>query len=232
MLRKIYWGCIVSTIVLITPPSFAGFYIGAGIGPEYAQFTQKTHVFDNHKNFDVIDQQNYSGAGIFGTFFGGYSWIHNRFYLAGEANFNPSSVEYRLVNNEYIHRNFQKTTFAIHYSEGVSALPGFLLTPNAVVYGRIGYANGHVALHNSDKTIRSNVANRNGIRYGTGFRYYLTDRWTLMADFSQINYEKFSSHTFEPNGGVTKKTNIYPVSAQFAFGIIYNFEKPKAAFVK
>ncbi|KTC78835.1 outer membrane protein [Legionella cherrii] len=230
MLRKIYWGAVVSLV--LANPSFAGFYLGAGIGPEYAQFTQKSHVFDNHGNFNVIDEQNFSGAGIFGTFFGGYSWIRNRFYLAAEANFNPSSVQYRLVNKEYINHDFKKTSFTIHYSEGVSALPGFLLTEDAVVYGRIGYANGHVALHNSDNTVRSSVANRSGIRYGVGVRYNLTTQWMLMADYSQTNYEKFSSHVFEPFGGVTKNTRIYPVSAQFAFGVIYNFEKPKPVFVK
>ncbi|MBI2786599.1 MAG: outer membrane beta-barrel protein [Legionella longbeachae] len=230
MLRKIGFGYMIS-LVLATN-SFAGFYVGAGIGPDYAQFTQKVHVFDNHGSFNVIDEQNFSGAGVFGTFFGGSSWIHNRFYLAGEANFNPSSVKYRLVNKEYIHRNFARTSFTIPYSTGVSALPGFLLTQNAVVYGRIGYANGHVALRNSDPTIHSSIANRNGVRYGVGFRFNLVDSWTLMADFSQTNYEKFSSHFFDPTGGVTKNARIYPVSAQFAFGLIYNFDKPKAVFVK
>lgn len=230
MLRKIYWGSVVS--LLLVNPSFAGFYVGAGFGPEYAQFTQKTHVFDNFGDFNAIDEENFSGAGVFGTFFGGYSWVRNRFYLAVEGNFNPSSLQYRLVNKEYIHHNFKKTTFTIHYSEGVSALPGFFLTESAVVYGRIGYANGHVALHNSDETIHSSVANRNGIRYGAGVRYNLTPQWTMMADFSQTNYEKFSSHFFDPFGGVTKNSRIYPVSAQLAFGVIYNFEKPKAAFVK
>ncbi|WP_133135276.1 outer membrane protein [Legionella rowbothamii] len=229
MLGKILCGSVVS--LLLSSPSIAGFYIGAGIGPEYAQFTQKTHVLDNYGSFNVIDEQNFSGAGIFGTFFGGYSWTHNWFYLAGEANFNPSSLQYRLVNKEYIHKNFEKSSFTIHYSEGVSALPGVLLTKDAIVYGRIGYANGHVELHNSDPTIRSSKANRSGIRYGVGMRYNLSNQWALMADYSQTNYEKFHSRVYEPNGGVYKSSRTYPVSAQFAFGIIYNFEKP-VVFVK
>ena len=72
MLRKILCCSVVS--LFLSSPSIAGFYIGAGIGPEYAQFTQKTHVFDNYGSFKVIDEQNFSGSGIFGTFFGGYSW--------------------------------------------------------------------------------------------------------------------------------------------------------------
>ena len=230
MLRKIYWSSAVS--LLLASPAFSGFYVGAGIGPEFAQFTQKAHVFDTHNNFNVIDVEHFSGTGVFGTFFGGYSWIYNRFYLAGEANFNPSSVKYQLTNYEYIHQNFSKTFFTINYSEGVSALPGFLLTDDTVVYGRIGYANGRVSLHDSDPTVRSATANRSGIRYGAGVRYGLGNQWSLMVDYSQINYGKFRSHVFEPNGGVTKNTRIYPLSAQFAFGFIYNFDKPQTVFVK
>ena len=228
MLRKTHLAQLFS--LLLASPAFAGFYAGAGIGGDYAQFTQKTHVYDDHANFNVIDEQNFSGTGVFGTFFGGYSWVRNWFYLAVEGNFNPSSVQYRLVNDDYIHHNLAKSSFTIHYSEGVSALPGVLITDNAVIYGRIGYANGHVELHNSDPTIQSNVSNRNGIRYGAGMRYKIADQWTLMADFSQTNYTKFGSNVL--SGGVTKNSRIYPVSAQFGFGVIYNFEKHTPAFVK
>jgi outer membrane immunogenic protein len=231
MLRKIYWSYVVS--IVLASPSFAGFYIGAGIGPEYAQFTQKSHVFDIRGNFNVLDEQNFSGAGIFGTFLGGYAWIHNWFHLAVEGNFNPSSLQHKSVNREYLHQNFLKSTYTIHYSEGISALPGVLLTENALVYGRVGYANGHVKIHNrTDPTVLSSTANRSGIRYGVGFRFGLSNQWALMADYSQTNYTKFTSHYFDPFGGVTKIARVYPVSAQFAFGIIYSFERPKPVFVK
>lgn len=217
--------------LLLANPCFSGFYLGGGLGPEGAHFTQKAHVV-RPGSFDVWDTQHFSGIGVFGTLFGGYGLRYNQYYLAGEINANISSVEYKLINDELVHGNFSKTTFTVKNSEGVSLLPGFFLSDLFLAYGRVGYANGRVKINDSDPTIKSSSSNRSGIRYGAGVRYNMIDRWTLMMDYSQINYSKIKSHVFEPFGGVTKDTKIYPNTAQVAFGIIYNFDTPKKAFVK
>ncbi|WP_010652662.1 outer membrane protein [Fluoribacter dumoffii] len=229
MLRKANLLGIAS--LLLASPCFSGFYVGAGFGPEGAHFTQKAHVV-RPGTFNVYDTQHFSGIGVFGTLFGGYGWRHNRYYLAGEINGNLSSVEYKLVNDELLHRNFSKTTFSVKSSEGVSLLPGFFLSDLFLVYGRVGYANGRVKINESDPTIQSSTSNRSGVRYGAGVRYNMFSRWTLMMDYSQINYTKIKSFVFEPFGGVSKSTRIYPNTAQVAFGIIYNFDAPQPVFVK
>lgn len=224
MLRIIFRSTILSTIFLNT--AFAGLYVGAGLGPEYDRYIQKSHIYDDYHNFNVTDEVQFSAAGIFGTFFAGYSWIYNWLYFAAEVNINPSSAEYQLTNQEYIHKHLSRTTFNIRYSEGLSILPGILVFKNTVIYGRLGYTNGHVKLQNSDPTIRSSTANRGGFRYGAGLRYDLENQWTIMADFSQVAYSNFSSHVYEPFGAVTKDSQIYPYAAQFTFGLIYNFDNP------
>lgn len=217
--------------LFLAHPSFSGFYVGAGFGPEGAHFTQEAHVV-RPGTFDVIDKNHFSGIGVFGTLFGGYGLRHNRFYLAGEANANISSVEYKLTNDERIHHNFSKTTFTVKYSEGVSILPGFFFSDAFLAYGRVGYANGHVKINESDPTIQSSSSNRSGIRYGAGIRYNVINNWIFMMDYSQINYSRIKSHVFEPFGNVTKDTRIYPNTAQVDFGLIYSFDAPKAVFVK
>ncbi len=217
--------------LLLSPPCFSGFYLGAGIGPEGSHFNQNAHVI-KLGTFDVIDREVFSGTGVFGTLFGGYSWVHKRFYLAGEINGNMSSVEYKLTNKDYVHRTLSKTTFTIKNSEGVSLLPGFFLSENTVFYGRIAYANGHVKIKESDPTIRSNTRNCNGLRYGLGLRHYLSTQWAFMMDYSQVNYQDVNSFVYEPFGAVAKTTTISPNTAQVAFGLIYNFDEPKKVFVK
>ncbi|WP_412756625.1 outer membrane protein [Legionella bozemanae] len=239
MLRKTKLLGLVS--LLLANPCFSGFYLGAGVGPEGAHFTQRSHVtrlgaISNTAGegaFNVYDTEHFSGTGEFGTLFGGYSLRYKNFYLGAEANANISSVKYTLVNDELIHSNFLKTTFSIPNSEGISILPGYFFSDSFWAYGRVGYANGHVKIRESDPTVKSSTSNRSGIRYGAGVRYNLLDpRWTLMMDYSQINYTKIKSHVFEPNGGVTKIARIYPNTAQVAFGLIFNFDTPKKAFVK
>ncbi|CEK11550.1 Opacity protein and related surface antigens [Legionella hackeliae] len=111
-------------------------------------------------------------------------------------------------------------------------LPGYYLSDTTVFYGRIGYANGRLKIVESDPTIRSMTKNRSGIRYGLGIRHALTPRFTLMMDYSQIDYERVTSSVFEPFGTVTKITKIRPHTAQVGFGIIYNFDQPEPVFVK
>lgn len=219
------------TSLLITTPCFAAFYLGAGFGPEGAHFTQRSHVV-RPGTFNVYDTQHFSGIGVFGTLFGGYGWRHNNYYLAAEINGNLSSVQYKLTNDEMIHRNYSRTTFTIKSSDGVSLLPGYFISDSLLAYGRIGYGNGHVKIKESDPTIRSTTSNRSGIRYGAGIRYNMFNRWTLMMDYSQINYSKIKSFVYEPFGNVSKNTHISPNTAQVAFGLIYSFDTPKPIFTK
>ncbi|MFT4059821.1 MAG: outer membrane beta-barrel protein [Legionella sp.] len=230
MFNKTYILGVLS--LLSTSPCFSGFYLGAGVGPEGLHFNQNAHA-KLIGTFDVIDRNSFSGIGVFGTLFGGYGLtIYDNFYVAIEGNGNLSSVEYKLTNKEYIHHTLSKTTFTVKNSEGVSLLPGYFLSENTLVYGRIAYANGRVKIHESDPTIKSATKNSNGLRYGIGIRHNWTDRWTVMMDYSQINYQNIHSFVFEPFGRVSKKTTITPNTAQIAFGIIYNFDVPKKVFVK
>ncbi|CDZ78014.1 Opacity protein antigens [Legionella massiliensis] len=217
--------------LIFSSSCFSGFYLGVGAGPEGASFSQKAHVV-RPGTFDVVDKNHFSGLGGFGTVFGGYGWKYNRYYLAGEVNANISSVEYKLTNDEYVHGTTSKTTFTVKNSEGVSLLPGFFLSNDTWFYGRIGYANGHIKIRESDPTIRSASTNRGGIRYGLGVRHNLTERWTLMMDYSQINYGGIRSSVYEPNGGVLKNTKITTNTAQVAFGVMYNFDVPQKVYVK
>lgn len=229
MLKKA--NIIGSLSLLVTTPCFSGFYIGAGVGPEAARFNQNAHI-TRPGTFNVVDRENYSGMGVFGTLFAGYAWNYKRFYLAGEVNGNISSLEYKLTNIEYLHGNLSQTTFTIKSSGGISALPGFFLNENTLFYGRIGYINGRVKINESDPTIQSASSNADGLRWGLGLRQNILERWTVMMDYSQAHYQNIDSFVFEPFGGVAKSTQIFPNSAQVAFGIIYNFDVPKKEYAK
>lgn len=230
MLRKTHVG-IAS--ILLSAPCFSGLYVGAAIGPETAKFTQQAHVqrvtvFNLMDKFNVIDKNRFSGMGFLGTIFAGVSYIYKQIYAAAEVNGAMSSVEYKLTNDEYIHQNFSKTTFTVKNSYGLSLLPGFLISPTTVFYGRVGIASGKIRLHESDPTIQSASDRRNGFRWGLGVRHAFTDQFSFMMDFSTIMYKSLHSFVFEPQGGVTKATKIKSRTGQVAFGLIYRFDAPLA----
>ncbi|RMX15105.1 porin family protein [Legionella jordanis] len=223
MLRKT---SVVALACLINSPCNAGFYLGAGAGPEGADFSQKAYV-TRPGTFSVVDKNHFAGTGIFGSLFAGYGKAFNSIYLAAEANANLSSVKYQLTNDEYLHSTFSKTTFRIKHSEGISLLPGYLISPNTLLYGRVGYVNGQVKVRESDPTIRNFNKNRNGIRYGLGIRHSFYPNWSLMMEYSQIDYKSIEGRVLEPFGGVTKTTKITPYTAQVGFGLIYHFDEPR-----
>lgn len=103
--------------------SFAGAYVGASIGPEGAVFSQTAHV--QNPSINVVDREHFAGYGVFGSLFAGYGRVHQHYYLAAELNANLSSLRYKLINDEYLFSSFNKTTFTMNNSEGVSLLPGY-----------------------------------------------------------------------------------------------------------
>lgn len=234
MLRKTV---VVSTLALLSAPCFSGLYLGGSVGPEGANYTQRANFVINsaahpESNVNAVDETHLSGYGVFGSIFAGYGWNYNRYYLAGEINANISSVKYKRTNTEVFHNHLDTTTFNITNSEGVSILPGFFLSEDTMLYGRAGYANGRIKIREGDATIKHSTHNRNGVRYGLGLRHDFAEQLTLMLDYSQITYQSIKSHVVIPEASAFKNTKISPTSAQFALGIIYNFDKPQKAYVK
>ncbi|KTC87253.1 MULTISPECIES: outer membrane protein [Legionella] len=224
MLRKTHVIGLVS--LLAANPCFSGFYVGGAFGPEAARFSQKAHV-QRLGTFDVVAKQRLGGAGFFGTIFAGFSYIYKQIFIAAEVNGTLSSVEYKLTNDEYLNLNFQKNRFTIRNSYGVSALPGFLISPDTTLYGRIGYANGRVEIfEGADPSIQSSRSRKSGLRWGAGIRHAFTEKLSVMVDFSAITYRSVYSFVYDPNGQVTKSTKITPQTGQVAFGLIYRFDAP------
>ncbi|MBA2650392.1 MAG: outer membrane beta-barrel protein [Legionella sp.] len=218
---------ITTIFSMLVNPCFSGFYVGGAIGPEGAMFTQKAYVVQTGpNNLNIIDKNHFAGYGGFGSLFAGYGWAINRLYLAGEINANVSSVQYEYINFEFVNSNFARTTFTIKHSQGLSLLPGLLLGPDTLFYGRLGYANGRVKINESDTSISSSNSNRPGFRYGLGMRHRVSSCWAVMMDYSQIHYKGINSSVFDPVGSVLKNTKITPYTAQVAFGLIYNFDSP------
>lgn len=232
-----------SSLILVSliaaSPSFAGFYVGFGGGPEGGIFHQRTHVVGNSVNppvdvnvvgaFNVIATNNLAATGGFGSLFAGYGWQRDRYFLAAEINGNLSTLQYTLTNDEYINRNFAETHFTIKSSEGISLLPGFFLADTTLLYGRIGYANGHVKIvEGADPSIQSSTNNLNGVRYGIGMSHEFAPAWAFRMEYSQISYSNINSFTSFPLAGVTKATTISPTTGQVAFEVMYEFDRPGA----
>lgn len=206
----------------------AGFYGGAGIGSDTVDFNQRSLVSPisdgvHPVDFNVINKSHLSGTGVFGTLFVGFEKLYNKWYLAGEANANISSVTHTEYNHEFVHLNFADTFIKMQNSFGLSVLPGFQFTPSTLFYGRLGWTNSKIQQRTGDLSLVNFSVRRDGFRYGVGVKQAITDRVALRMDYSRIAYGSIQTRTND--GAVPKSTQLAPNQQLVEFGVVINFDE-------
>lgn len=204
-----------------------GYYLGAGLGPEGADFTQNVRIIvqppgSTSPNADVKDSTHHSGTGLFGTVFGGYQYTRDAYYLAGEANFSATNLEFNSSNTELLTGTTSHTTYKLQTTYGFSLLPGYAYSDDTLFYARIGYANGQFKINTTDSSLASVRRNLNGIRFGLGARRSFTEHISARMEYSQVNYQTAKFWVLADNA-VTKSTQIEPTTGQVEFGLVYSF---------
>lgn len=222
-MQRIYTTALI-TLALST--AHAGFYVGAGLGPNSTNFKHYAHFTQpGAHGANVIQKTPYGGTGIFGTLFSGYEYLHNHYVLAAEINGNVNSVSVLTSNKNYSPINFTSTSYAIKNNFGVSILPGYQVSKSTQLYGRLGYVNGEVRIKGNDNSLTNISHRRNGFRPGLGIKHQLTEHVALRMEYSQALYAKTNMRVSTPNstadmGAFTKSTTVTPQQQTFEFGIV------------
>lgn len=239
MLKK-----LISTLLFVLPTVGwgwgPGYYIGTGLGADTTDYLENAYIKqapDQPGVFSAINETHLAAEGLFGTLFGGYAFFHDRFYFAGEGNFNASTAKFDMTNKEFDHASKQisKTRFQILPSWGLSVLPGWLLLEEtALIYGRFGYAGGIFVVDTSDTSLEDVDKVISGFRYGLGLEKRIYKNLGVRFEYSHIIYQTTTIfHVDTSNGAVTpKQTRIIPQSNQFEFSLIYRFDNKNAVGYK
>lgn len=201
----------------------AGFYFGAGLGPDEVNFKQFSQTYKPAPaSFNVINKTSLSGIGLFGSVFGGYDCLYHQAYFAAEANSKISSMAFNTSNNEYVNHNFINTKYKIDHSVTISLFSGYLVTPSTLFYGRIGYTNGKMTISTTDASLDNISHRRDGAQAGLGIRQDLTNNLSIRIDVSYGQYNKTSLHSFDHVNSVTKNTQILPRQQLVEFAVIHH----------
>lgn len=198
------------------------FYVGVGAGPEMVDFNSNS-VVSSPSNFFVTNNSHLSGTGFFGSIFGGYAWIHQAFYLAGEAKLDVTNVKSQASNNEFIHQSFSTAYYRMRRDISFSVLPGYLFTPTTLFYGRLGYSLAYFNISSTDASLSNMNKNLSGIGFGLGINQALNQQFSLRLEYSQVYYQSTSSTTLDRLSNVQKNTNIAPTTGQAEFALLYHF---------
>ena len=219
MLRKTQLAFTVILLSALNAHATAPYW-GVGVGSDTINFKQNAHI-SQLPTFDVTDITHLSGTGFFGTFFAGYYWLHNQFYLAVEGNGNLSATEFQSSNTNIINPNASNTHYKMDNSYGISILPGYQFSNNTLFYVRGGYGNAHFEVNTSDISLENISRRVDGFRYGLGIKQAITENIAVRMDYSRINYSNTNLHTFDALSSTTKNTSIHPHQQLVEFAVIY-----------
>jgi outer membrane immunogenic protein len=216
------------------------FYVGLGAGPQHADFKQRTFFSLNSpfpaSDVRVIEKDHFAGKGHFYSFFAGLGFKgslccpeREDAYFGVELNADLRRVRFRSTNDEFVHLNFNENIYRMRRDLGVSILPGILFNDCTLFYARLGYANGRFKTTVSDPTLQSIHKNRDGFRYGLGFRQTICECLAFRIDYSQTKYTRskmFFALPASPSTSpvdIVKSTMVTPYTHRFELGIMYLF---------
>ncbi len=174
MIKKIILSFFILTTVSELTFAEGKSYVGGSVGVTNLGYTQ-------YKNGKLE-------AGAIGKLFGGYGSTFGesrKFYLGGELNFDLASYP----NNAL--------TSSTNYALGASLIPGIMLTPDTMIYGRLGLqANRFDGSGNSIQF---------GDQLGLGAQTKISKKWDVRAEYISVS------------NVATKR------DSQLLTGLVYNF---------
>ncbi len=173
---------------------YDGLYLG--LDGSYDKHKAVSYRTENQPAGFVLPNTNtYSDDGPAAGIFIGYRQSVDRFTVAAEARYT-----YSFVKNEITAAD----TFNPTNEFGASVLPGYWVTDNVILFGRIGFSQ-----LNTNRNYR-NVLEDNtdtGLVYGGGIEIYLNDLFSIRADYSRTTHNHKMSQ--DANGlAVTLYNNI------------------------
>jgi len=215
MLKKL---TILMLLLLLLPLSSyaSGFYLGAGVGRDTADFNQQITI----AALSLTASNHVNGNGVLGEVFAGYGWNYNAFYLAGELEGSLSSINTTssittgagTLNNKYAIRN----------SVGLSVLPGFKITDASLIYALAGYVRGQLRVNAQINNAANSITrNLNGFRYGLGLETKLRQQLGVRLEYDHIDYQR--SNLTVTAGGATAVASVKPKSDQVIASLIWRF---------
>ncbi len=240
-------------ISMATPSSFNGFYAGLGVGgatTHHLNAIDTNATADGSSRLRIEKITNLSTDSLVANLFLGFGHVWNRFYFGGEAsaelmNTNSRNV-IRLADDGTSIQHFIRQKDKVSMGEigfNVDILPGILLTPQTLVYARVGIAPRRLKYTSEASTDVSSVGtaynssinrsrDRNvvGLRLGFGIMQKLTDRWAIRMDYvytrysSSVGVTSTGTMSNDPAGGLAIDSNIRRLQTYAAtLGFIYHF---------
>ncbi|TWB75364.1 outer membrane immunogenic protein [Nitrospirillum amazonense] len=211
-LRTIVLAASALVAVAATPAlaqsTFDGGYVGANAGYDW---------FNAHQRATVGGQQStpsHETQGFNGGLFAGYGQtVYDNIYVGaeGEANFYTGDRTYSDALGSY--------RVQPNYSAGVSARLGYVVQPDLLLFGRVGYQHTSIDTTNAltGGASRQYAQDYDGVKYGVGADYAIDEHLFTRIEY---DYTDYSHSTRDLAGGQLRTT---PDESQVRVGVGIRF---------
>jgi len=164
--------------------SHQGFYIGVGAG-------KNTTRYDFTNSPSTGNNFNHKEKNTVGEIFGGYGFqLGNRGYLGLEAFVagNSSNSDTTVASGVTYKTQIKNTV-------GVSVLPGVFVTPNTLLYARLGLvaSDFDVQASTTPVAVFKESGARAGGQVGLGIDYYVSKNMSIGAEYDYTAYQKITA---------------------------------------
>lgn len=214
-----------------------GFYLGAGFGRQTAESSvaMQTANFLTANPTDSINRNfDWAADNVDVHLLAGYQFIFaDKFTLAAEvfgaiSTFSGDYSQTPTINYTGVGNvPSGNATFRLTGSVGVSVLPGYQITPDTILFSRIGWVNGYFklndSLNNGGSVFFGNQAisigtNKSGLELGLGMDTLISQDFSIRGEY---DWEHFQ--TISVNGAANQHLTLKPNINNFDLSFIYHF---------
>jgi opacity protein-like surface antigen len=207
---------IASSAVTATANAKDGFSIGT-----FTSNSTLTHTIERNTGSNqtpsLSSRVEESDFG-FGVTVGYQFHVTDDIFLGAEAFYQEQDIETRNLNNLLITQLTLNNTYGVKFKAGVD------VTDKLSVYGLIGQTNLDFDIDNSYPFVppmRTATRDIDELTIGFGAQYAISDRWSVTAEYSQLNDVSFDPI---PEVAVPGKINDNEIDfSSISFGVNYNF---------
>jgi len=152
--------------------AFDGAYVGGYIGYKDGDAAATAGTTGRDVGYDGFDLGAYAG----------YGRTFDRFYLGGEVDLGYSDVDGEATVGSLAATAEQDFTY------GISARAGFLLSPDILAYGRVGWGQTEFDVTAGSGSFSDEVE---GWRYGGGVEVALSNNLLTRVEYTYTDYDEF-----------------------------------------
>lgn len=189
-----------------------GLYVGGDVGRSSADLK----VYETASNNTYDYNYNLQGYVRAGAHLGYRLAFTPTFSTALEvfANTDSNQMNYRNIDVSSIH----EAKYREKDSFGLSVLPGYNITPDNLLYARLGIINSRFTKSSNTQETPDFSVGQHGTEVGAGYEIAIASHWSILGEYDHAMYAKINTYTHDGyKVSYSPEDNLYKLGFNYYF---------------